>query len=435
MQKESAPKLYLRQFIKWTAIGLAIRLVLMPFTMHGQDLVFTNYFPMMFVEKGIWDPYGFISANLPHFPWTYYGPVLFIIMSAANFIFINLFNAVSLVNILEISGTMMFKGLETIDYVRAFSHLELFKNLFLMKIPYLIFDFLTAFILVKLASSQKLALSSYKIWMLNVVVLHSAYAVGGFDISVAFFVAAALYAGVKKRPYLCIVILSLGGAVKLLPYILILPSCLLLGCNWRNRFLLLLTGAIVSVLVFLPFYLSSGNLVLGFFMLPKVAYYSGNTKWILMALFIIVYSFISLRAIKDSYSAKPERKLLYYFIMVIFLNYVIIPLKFRYFVVITPLLALVIPQNKRFGMFILIFISMLAFASLTVRDVQLGLFAPVNPLYFLSLPTIHEIIGSYINIEIIYKILARALLLGSLVSICWVWFIKLNNEQKEGQIQ
>ena len=63
----------------------------MPFTMHGQDLVFTNYFPFVFVEEGIWDPYRFISANFQDLKVTYYGPVLFFIMSAANFIFIKLF--------------------------------------------------------------------------------------------------------------------------------------------------------------------------------------------------------------------------------------------------------------------------------------------------------------------------------------------------------
>ena len=91
---------FTRQIIKWTSIGLAIRLIIMPFTMHGQDLVFLNYFPFIFIKEGIWDPYTYISANFPGFPYTYYGPVLFIVMSVANFIVIKLFNPVSLAIIL-----------------------------------------------------------------------------------------------------------------------------------------------------------------------------------------------------------------------------------------------------------------------------------------------------------------------------------------------
>jgi len=428
MQKEPTDKTYLRQLVKWTAIGLAIRLILMPITMHGQDLVFINYFPMMFVENGAWDPYGFISANLPHFPWTYYGPVLFIMMSVANFIFVNIFNATSLVKILELSSTMMFRGLETIDYVRAFSHLDLYKNLFLMKTPYLIFDFLTAFILVKLASSKKLALSSYKLWMLNAVVIHSVYAVGGFDIIPAFFIVFALYAAVNKRPYMCIFLLSLGGATKLLPYILILPACLLLGRDIKTKFSLFIAAIAYSALIYLPFYLSSGNTALGVFALLKGVQHPGIATYMIKVICVTLYSFLCVKAIKDSRSFNPEAKLLYYFIAVLFVAYMAFSPRLRYFISVMPLLALIIPLYKRFGLFNLFTLAVLAFFSLTVRDLQLGLFCPINPDYFLGLPTVQEVMGRFIRIEMLYKISARILPIIFMASMFWIWRIKLREE-------
>lgn len=417
------------QIIKWTGIGLLIRLLIMPFTMHGQDLAFINYFPMAFVEKGIWDPYGFISADFAHFPATYYGPVSFIIMSISNFITIKVFNSPSLVAMLELSSAMIGRAFSTIDYVRAFSGFNLYKNLFLMKSPYLVFDFAIGAILLKLAASGKQPLQAYKLWMLNAVVLQSVYAVGGAYLIPAFFVIVALYAALKKRPYFSIVLLSLGGATKLFPYFLIMPACLLLGNNWRKRASLLISGGLVTVLVYLPFYLSSGNSVLGFFISSGNVQYSGVARWLLPGLFLILYSLISLKAKEDSMKEEPARKLLYYFAIVMFLSYAAFPVRFRYFVFITPLLALIVPQYRKFGIFTASIIMALAFQWLPHRDLQLGLFAPINAEYFLGFPTIQEVIGRYVNIEIIYKITARALVLSFLAGAWWIWQIKLTREQ------
>jgi len=400
----------------------------MPLTMHGQDLVFINYFPMMFVKGGIWDPYGFISTNFSHFPYTYYGPVLFIIMSIANFIIIKLFNPTSLITILELSSTMMARGFTTVDYVHVFSNLGLFKNLFLMKMPYLIFDFLIAGILLKLAPSKNLSLTSYKLWMLNIVVLHSAYMIGQADLIPALFIIAALYAAARaKRPYLSVVLLSLGGATKLFPYILILPACLLLGEGWKKKFSLMFTGAAVTLLSYLPFYLSSGNSVFGFFISSQVTQYRGITKWILPGMFVVLYFLACRNAAKDSQKPNPERRLLYYFAIVMFLGYMTFPVKLRYFVYITPVLALIIPHHKKFGIFILLVILMVMFQSLTYRSVQLGLFAPLNSAYFLNLSTLQEIMGHFVNIGICYKVMARLLLLSFLIGAWWIWRISMGS--------
>lgn len=417
----------IRQIIKWTLVGLLLRFVLMPFTMHGQDLVFINYFPMMFVEKGIWDPYGFITSNSQYFRTTYYAPVLFFVMSIANFVIIKLFNPTTLITILELSGRMMSKGLTTIDYVHAFSNLDLFKNLFLMKSPYLVFDFVIGWMLLKLALSKDLALKSYKLWMLNIVVLHSAYMIGQADLIPAFFIMTALYAAMVKRPYLSVILLCLGGATKLFPYILVLPACLLLGEGWKKKFSLMFTAAATTVFSYLPFYLSSGNSVFTFFIASQDAQYAGITKWILPVMFIALYSFVCISTARDSRKPNPEANLIYYFAIVMFLGYLTFPAKLRYFVYITPVLALIIPKHKKFGMFILLVILMIMFQSLTRRAVQLGLFAPLNPAYFLSLPTLQEIMGRFVNIEICYKVVARILLLSFLTGAWWIWRISMGS--------
>lgn len=398
----------------------------MPFTMHGQDLLYINYFPMKFVVEGVWDPYAFIRDNLPNSVYTYYGPGLFMIMALANFVFIKLFHAVSLIKILELAGAIMVKQIDltAVDFVRAFSHLDLFKNLFLMKSPYLVFDFLTGALLLKLAKARDSALWSYKVWMLNIILLHTAYMVGQFDLIPAFFIIASLSAAVAKRPYLAIASLSLGGATKLFPYILILPACLLLGHNWKKRLSLLLVGGILTISLYLPFYLSSGNSFFRFFTVTEDIQYSGMARWILTGIFVVLYSLLSINAVKDSKQSEPEKKLLYYFLTIGLLTCAVIPVKIRYFVSITPLLALVFPQHKRFATFMLFVILIVAFLRLDNRYVQWGLFAPLNPEYFVNLPSIQEIVGRFVNIEVVYKIMARVSLLTFFVATGWAWRFK-----------
>ena len=421
---------YFFQIIKWTIIGLTVRLLIMPFTIHGQDLVFLNYFPMMFVENGIWDPYGFIASNFQHFPTTYYGPVLFGIISVSNFVLIKVFNLTSIVGFLEVAQLMMFKGLTTIDYVKAFSSMDLFKNLFFLKTPYLIFDFLIGALLLKLSLTKEDGLSSYKIWMLNIVVLQSVYAAGGAYLIPAFFIIAALYAASRRKPFLAVVLLTAGGATQLFPYTLVLPTCFLLGQNWKERFLLILASLAVSIAVYLPFYLSSGNSVLGFFMMSGKVQYPGFARWILLGLFVVSYMYVLFRALKDSRTQRPERLLLYYLATVMFLSYSIFPIRFRYFVFITPLIALIMPRKKKYAIFSISIVFALAFQWLTQRDLQLGLFAPINAEYFLGLPTFQEFLGNFFNVELAYKIIARTLVVAFLAGAFWTWSIMMKDSSK-----
>lgn len=423
-------KNYAIKIAAWTFIGLAIRLAIMPFTIHGQDLVFINYFPMMLVKNGIWDPYGFIATKLPHFPYTYYGPALLMIMSAANFIYLKVLGFTSLAAFLEKGASMMFMDHVTADYVKALFGLDLFRNIFILKIPYLLFDIATGAFLLKLAGNKEDGIRTYVIWMLNIVVIHSAYAVGGFDVIPAFFITTALYAAVLNRPYLCISLLSVGGAVKILPYLLVLPGALLLGDSHKKKVSLLATAILVSAASYLPFVLSSGKAVFGFLLLTEAVHYPGQARVVLSASFFILYLAICVSAFKESSIKGSSGKLIYYFMAILLISYTAFPVRFRYFVSVTPLLALIIPRHKKFGFFIMAIVMMLAFLWLTGRELQMGLFAPLGPDYFLGIPTLQEFIGRFVDIEICYKVTARVLIIALFAAAFWVWRIRSSDSKQ-----
>ena len=419
-------KIIFLQIARWTFIGLLLRVMLMPFTMHGQDLQYINYFPMLFVTQGIWDPYGFI---MQHFPacQMYYGPAVFLIMSVINFITLKLFNIVSLAQFLAKAGQLLCANFTSIDYMGVFSGNSVFWDLFLLKMPYLLFDFAIGYLLLRLSGDDKpQSVRTYIFWMLNIVVLHGVYATGQFELIPAFFTVAAFYAALRGRPHICVLFLSLGGASKLFPYVLVLPVILLLGKGWGQRLRLFCTAAGASAALYFPFIISSGTAVFGSFVLGR--YYMGATKWALYSIFALLYSLICLGAVKDSKRISPARLLIYYFLAIGFLVFAVTPVSFRYFVFLTPFLALIMPKNRKLSILVIVIIVVLAFLRLPTREVQFGLFVPLGANYLTDFPAIQEIVGRFINLKILYCILSRALLLLFLLAAHWVWQIKITEE-------
>lgn len=422
-----------RQILVLAGLGLAIRLALMPFTMHGQDLQFINYFPMLFVTQGIWDPYRFGSLYLPDC-FIYYGPAIFLIMSLVNFIYIKVLGLAFITSFLVKTGSMLCAGMVTSDFVRAFACGTLYKVLFFLKLPYLIFDILIAWILLRITRDDPVkSVKTCALWVFNVVLLHSSYACGQFEVIAAFFVIAALYAALKDRPYLCLVLLGAGGAVKTFPYILVLPAALLLGSTWKKRFLLVLAAGLVSAVFYLPFIFSSGNLIFSSLMLGR--YYSGAAKWILLAMFALLYCLLLGAAMRDSKGVEPQKKLVFYFLTAGFLVFAATPIGFRYFVFITPLLALVMPGRRKFSLLVIFAVMLLAFLMLSPRSLQFGLFTPLSPDYFDGLPALEELIGRFVNMGIVYKIGAKLMVLVFFACAWWAWQIKNKSVQIEADLK
>jgi hypothetical protein len=80
--------------------------------------------------------------------------------------------------------------------------------LFVSKMPFLIFDFATAFLILHLLNDEKKSLIALKLWILNPFSVYITYLVGQFDIIPVFFAVLALY--LLKRQKLKWAILSLG---------------------------------------------------------------------------------------------------------------------------------------------------------------------------------------------------------------------------------
>lgn len=128
-------------------------------------------------------------------------------------------------------------------------------GLWLLKLPYLIFDLSLGLILWHLVKERKTLI--FGLWMFNPVNLYSSYMMGQFDIIPTFFTVLSFYFIAKNELNRAALSLGFGIAFKLYPVFLLIPV-LILAKGFFEKIKLLLLTALPYFISILP-YLSSGS--------------------------------------------------------------------------------------------------------------------------------------------------------------------------------
>jgi hypothetical protein len=213
---------------KWIWTGLVIRLLVMPFTTHS-DLLSVYYRAHLFLEGRPLQAFGPSLFNSVH------GGYLWLIKPLIPYS--TMWGSPG-----QNSYSMVF------DWLTFVNSPVVFRQLFLFKLPYLGFEILAVWVLLKLIKPEQKA-SVLAFWMLNPVVIFSTYIFGRFDIIIVFLILSALYLAKEERPNLALIVLGLAVLLRVYPVILILPFALILKREAAARVRLALLG-------FLPFALS-----------------------------------------------------------------------------------------------------------------------------------------------------------------------------------
>lgn len=235
-------------------IAILIRLVLSPVTYHsdiqtydlaayvisqGNILNFYDYLPNLAKDNPI-------ANNFPNFNFNYPPAVYFIVSLIATF-----FN-------------LVFGGEFLLNFIlnpkQLFGGFDLYAHLLLLKLPFLVVELGTVWLIFKLFEVQKEAKIALFFWLFNPVVIFAIFMVGQFDIVPVFFTVLSLFL-LKKYQYkglfLAALSLGLGAAFKIYPFFLLVPL-VSLSQNWKIRFWLIILGIIPYLLSILPFLPSSG---------------------------------------------------------------------------------------------------------------------------------------------------------------------------------
>lgn len=238
-------------FLKWILIGLALRLILMPFTVHP-DIRAIDLGTYLISQKGEWLTfYDHLSRLDPgNLLVRIYGPDLFIYPPLAYLI----------------PGVFMFflgplydfsfNNLFLLDMEATYRTITLFKTLFLLKLPYLLFDFLLAFLLYQVFTEKK-GETAFKLWMVNPLTLYATFAIGQVDIFPTLMIVAALFFAFRKKKSLAVLMLGIGGAFKLFPLLFLPLFVLVLNKRFWQRLKLLVIGIVPYLAVIAPYLLFS----------------------------------------------------------------------------------------------------------------------------------------------------------------------------------
>lgn len=129
-------------------------------------------------------------------------------------------------------------------------------GIWLLKLPYLIFDLSLGLLLLRLVEEKKKALV-FGLWMFNPVSLYATYMMGQFDIIPTFFSVYSFYLVSKNKLKWAALALGFGIAFKLYPVFLLIPL-LILAKSFLTRIKLAFIAALPYFISVLP-YLSSGS--------------------------------------------------------------------------------------------------------------------------------------------------------------------------------
>lgn len=234
----------------WVIIIFSIILrIVLAFATYHQDLQALNLAGKIIASGNVLTFYDYLS-NLPLNDPTRtlavfnYPPAGYLFHGLFNFLFSN---------VLGISQINQF----ILDIPSNYGDFQFSIHLLLLKIPYLVFDLLTGWVLYKLFDSRKKATLALILWLFNPINLYVSYMMADFDIIPTFFTILSIYFIVKNRLNLSALSLGFGIAFKLFPLFLVIPL-LILGKNFKEKARLVIIAILPYILSIMP-YIPSHN--------------------------------------------------------------------------------------------------------------------------------------------------------------------------------
>lgn len=403
---------------QWFLISILLRLLIIPLTFHG-DILFVNRAPHL-LAHGEWNAYEIFLRE--YSDYGYYPPLAMLLFGFCQFILTFLFSGYEAFLHSALTGF-------TTDVLSA-DHL--FLSLFLMKIPYLVFDCWLIRICWKMLPEPKARRSFMVFWAVNPIVIYGTYMMGQYDLVSAFTVVLACFWAVQrgKEHWACLA-LAAGCLLKLMP-VVFLPLVILMGSrNMKDAVRLSLYGTVPIVIFYGGFYLISGDAMLQLF---SDLSYVANTSTDYRTIFLrvcqaMVYALVlhhiwfkSRNAVDYSLAGK------YFLLVYIAVYWGVVPNQTYYFIGFIPFLILFVqerPEHRKTFYSLILIIFLLGLRS---RSSFIGIFAPVNPEFFLSWPSLKDVTGFLFNQETYLKAM-KYLYLG--VTAFWVVSIFKNLYRSE----
>lgn len=206
----------MKRFLPFFAIGLALRLLVMPASLHP-DFRAVNLAGYLIAQKHeLFSFYDYISrlprnhdlVNLYGDNLFIYPPLAYLVHGLVNFFLFPFYPQEAFWTLITDIGNLW--GQPGVPWL-----------LILLKLPYLLADLAVLALLSRILAPSRKFLGQI-LWWLNPVSIYTSYLVGQFDIFLCLFIVLSLYFLSTKKPWLSAVMLGLASGFKPFP-LLFLP--------------------------------------------------------------------------------------------------------------------------------------------------------------------------------------------------------------------
>lgn len=354
-------------------IGLLIRIFLMAFSYHpdlaGQSL--SSYF---WGSKNIVNVYEHLISLPSEHPLVrnfgvndifIYPPLTYFTLGT----FQKIFSFTGLGNFIEtvMSGTNIYK----------ISGLNWY--LFILKFPYLIFDFAIAVLLYKYFDKPREKYLAFILWIFNPVNLYATFCMGVFDIIPVFFTVLSAYYIKNQKLALSALSIGFGIAFKMYP-IFLLPFVIFKSDKWFERIKLAIISFLPVIITNLPFIFSSAYRFMVFSPKSQKMLYM---QWMLSGAegifpFLLILTILYL--LSQNKLFKPKFYISY-FLSVFLLLFSVTHFHPQWFIWISPffIIELINYQLKEAWIYLCLLLIYIFIIFTFENSLSIGLFAPLNP--------------------------------------------------------
>lgn len=390
-------------------VAFFIRLILMPISGHS-DLLVINMFPGLLQKEQVIDILTYSKEEVRRENFSYYPPLVYYTIGFFQFSYKYFSDTFSpWMNQLREAYEGGFSG-HTVDYIKKIENEMLFRDLFLAKSPYLFFDIACVFLLLKLIRKRVIAKGASILWLYNPILLYDTYIYGQFDTLPAFFVLLGFLL-IAKSSQLGILAIGIAAAYKNYALFFIPILALIWGGSYLNKFKLMLLALLPTFIFAIPTLINTPSEAI-FTVFNRIllthkrplegwALYSPLVRY---ATFLTAYFLVVLLAFWMKIKNKWSISIGFCYISVLLLVTFAPRTQFHYLIWLTPLTILWFKDIKTASKVILIqAISFFSYKSLA-NQLQLGLFAPIDPDFFSNLPTFNSLIEQIIPYWIISTI-------------------------------
>lgn len=393
---------------KVLVIGLLIRLILMPFAAHS-DFIHT-WWASSCISQGT-----STSLNLQSLLFWLHSAYLQVVgfLLPSSSVWCNLYQGFSVDN-----ASMT-------DWFTFINQSHIFRILFVLKLPYLLFDLGCGLLLYNIGSAERKSAWSFSFWWLNPIPIYAIYIIGRHESIAIFFMLFSLFLIQRQKYNQAYLVLGIAIAIRYYPLFLLPFYIFSIPAGWKDQLKRAGLGLLPWIFINVLTWAGRGNSeVVSFLNYPFSIYLLplklSVAPWDNLLIFPFAYFILLLHRIYNT--ERNEKSLYQYSLMAILFLQALTYMGQapHYWVWSIPFIALVFAKQGRILLLHLAQITaLLGYGMIGSRATAGYLFASISPKFFWSLPSPIEWLSNYVPPELVISLAHTAF------SALMIWMIYL----------